>query len=164
MLSRAQGGRMTVEVEPVLVDRLIHDAVAEESTRYPLVRFEIETEGRLPPVDGDMTYLGQVLRNMIGNAGKYGPKPGVVRVRAFAADGWVSVAVLDDGPGFDPEEASKLFEIFFRSARTAGIPGRIGHRPVCGAYTGGSHGWQRSGRDCGTRAARSSASRCPSST
>ena len=120
VLSRAQGGQMTIEVEPVLVDRLIQDAVAEESARYPLVRFEIETTERLPPVDGDMTYLGQVLRNIIGNAGKYGPTPGVVRVRAFAADGWVTVAVLDDGPGFDAEEASKLFEIFFRSARTAG--------------------------------------------
>ena len=120
VLSRAQGGQMTIEVEPVLVDRLIQDAVAEEAARYPLVRFEIETTARLPPVDGDMTYLGQVLRNIIGNAGKYGPTPGVVRVRAFAADGWVTVAVLDDGPGFDAEEASKLFEIFFRSARTAG--------------------------------------------
>jgi len=107
VLSRAQSGHMTIDVEPVLVDRLVHDAVAAESARYPMVRFEIETAGRLPPVDGDMTYLGQVLRNMIGNAGKYGPASGVVRVRVFAA------------AGFDPEEGSRLFEIFFRSARTA---------------------------------------------
>ena len=30
------------------------------------------------------------------------------------------VQVLDDGPGFDPDEAARLFDIFFRSARTAG--------------------------------------------
>jgi signal transduction histidine kinase len=120
VLSRAQSGRMVIEVEPVLIDRLVHDAVAAEAARHPRITFEVDIEGRLPPVDGDMTYLGQVLRNMIDNAGKYGPPTGVVRIRAFASEGSVVVAVLDEGPGIEPNDASRLFEIFFRSARTAG--------------------------------------------
>ena len=119
VLSRAQGGQMTIDVEPVLVDRIVHDAVAAESARYPRVRFDIDVPARLPPVDGDMTYLGQVLRNMIGNAAKYGPPEGPVVIRALGTDRSVTVVVLDEGPGFDPADGPRLFEIFFRSARTA---------------------------------------------
>ncbi len=120
VLSRAQGGQMVIEGEPVLIDRLIGDAVTAETARFPLVRFVIDIDGRLPPVDGDQTYLGQVLRNMLGNAGKYGPATGEVRIRAFASEGSVTVEVLDEGPGFDPDEGPRLFEMFFRSSRTAG--------------------------------------------
>lgn len=120
VLSRAQSGRMVIDVEPVLVDRLIGDAVEIEKARYPRLRFEVDIEGRLPPVDGDMTYLGQVLRNMMDNAGKYGPADGVVLIRASASEDSVTVAVLDEGPGFEAQEGPRLFEMFYRSARTAG--------------------------------------------
>jgi signal transduction histidine kinase len=43
----------------------------------------------------------------------------MVETRVEAAADEVRVRILDDGPGFPPEEADQLFELYFRSARTA---------------------------------------------
>ncbi len=68
---------------------------------------------------GDETYLEQALRNLIGNAAKYGPAGSEVLVLAESQGGDVVVRVLDEGPGFPPEESERLFELFHRSASTA---------------------------------------------
>jgi two-component system sensor histidine kinase KdpD len=60
--------------------------------------------------------VGQVMRNLLSNAGKYGPDVhSVVRVVAEAAGDEVKVRVLDDGPGFGADDGERLFQLFFRS-------------------------------------------------
>lgn len=120
VLSRSQGGRVTFEPEPILVQHAITEVITSEVARFPRVRFVTELDRDLPPAEGDGTFLLQVLRNIIGNAAKYGPTSGsTVTVVARASDGMVEVVVRDEGPGFDPEDADRLFDIFFRSSRTA---------------------------------------------
>jgi signal transduction histidine kinase len=36
------------------------------------------------------------------------------------------VRILDDGPGIQPGEADRLFELFYRSPATAGVTGGAG--------------------------------------
>ena len=60
-----------------------------------------------------------MLRNLLSNAAKYGGGGSTVTITTEAGDGEVIVRVLDDGPGFPADEAERLFELFFRSARTA---------------------------------------------
>jgi signal transduction histidine kinase len=80
----------------------------------------------VPTVAGDESYVDQVMRNLISNAGKYGPTNGVVTVEVRIPDEGrhVQVAVIDEGDGIDEAETGKLFELFFRSAavshKTAG--------------------------------------------
>jgi PAS domain S-box-containing protein len=120
VLSRAQVGAMVVDAEPVLIQHAIAQVVRAESTRYPGVTFTTDIEPNLPPVSGDRTYVGQILRNLIGNAGKYSlDDPAVVTVVAGVEEDHVVVRVLDQGAGFDPSLASRLFEIYFRAESTA---------------------------------------------
>jgi two-component system sensor histidine kinase KdpD len=60
------------------------------------------------------------VRNLLSNAAKYGGVGSTVTIAAEAGEGEVLVRVLDDGPGFPPEEANRLFELFYRSPGTAG--------------------------------------------
>jgi signal transduction histidine kinase len=70
--------------------------------------------------------VDQVMRNLISNAGKYGPPTGrvTVEVRVPPDEHEAEVAVIDQGEGIDESEAARLFELFFRSTavsnKTAG--------------------------------------------
>jgi signal transduction histidine kinase len=46
---------------------------------------------------------------------KYGGPAPTARIEAEARDGEVVVRVLDRGPGFEPDETVRLFELFYRS-------------------------------------------------
>lgn len=120
VLSRAELGSIDVVPEPILMQRLVPRLVAAEEVRWPTTRFQYEIEERLPPVVGDETYLNQALRNLIGNAVKYSPAGSEVRVSVGSQHGDIVIRVLDQGPGFPPEESERLFELFYRSPRTAG--------------------------------------------
>jgi two-component system sensor histidine kinase KdpD len=77
----------------------------------------------------------QIMRNLLDNAAKYGPPNGTVEVRVDATDGRPRILVLDRGPGIDPAEAERLFEVFYRSERTSRVAGSgiglfVAHRLV----------------------------------
>ena len=112
--------------EPVLLQRLLPGVVRSEDGRWPGVQFELDVASGLPTVSADPTYIEQVVRNLLSNAAKYGGLDATVRIRAEAGTGEVIVRVLDDGPGFPIEERDRLFELFYRSARTASSAGGAG--------------------------------------
>ncbi|WP_297797674.1 PAS domain S-box protein [uncultured Marinobacter sp.] len=72
---------------------------------------------RLPPIHGDPTQIRQVLQNLLSNAVKFHPKDRPPRILVYpenkAQDGWTLV-VQDNGIGFDPKYADKLFHPFQR--------------------------------------------------
>lgn len=79
-------------------------------------------------VAGDRGQIGQVLRNLIDNALKYGKPGGPVEVTIEAADtGWVLVIVRDEGEGIPPEHLPRVTERFYRAdtsrSRAAGGTG-----------------------------------------
>jgi signal transduction histidine kinase len=83
------------------------------------VQFDARIPAGLPTVIGDRTYVEQVLRNLLSNAAKYGGAGSTVEVIVEPDGGELAVRVLDDGPGIDPVEAGRLFELFYRSPSTA---------------------------------------------
>jgi len=114
-------GEETGEIswEPVLLQRLLPGVARSEEERWPGVTLELDLEPGLPTVSADPTYVEQVIRNLLSNAAKYGGPGSTVVLRASIEGDEVVVRVLDDGPGFPADEASRLFELFYRSPGTA---------------------------------------------
>jgi signal transduction histidine kinase len=108
-----------VGAEPVLLQRLLPSVIASEEVRWPGIDFRVQLPPGLPTVIADPTYVEQVVRNLLSNAAKYGGSEQTVDVVVEPAEDEVFVRILDDGPGFPPEEAEKLFDLFFRSAQTS---------------------------------------------
>lgn len=65
-------------------------------------------------VHADRDGLRTVIRNLLHNAIKASPKGGVVAVHGEADGHDVVLEVSDDGVGFPPKEAARLFEQFYR--------------------------------------------------
>jgi len=74
---------------------------------------------------GDRRRLSLALTNVLDNAVKHSPNGSTITVRGFEKDGLVHISVLDQGPGFAPEEADRLFEKYYRSTaeRHRKVPG-----------------------------------------
>lgn len=114
-------------VEPVLVQRLcerVIDARSAKPISHPL---DLKLEAGLPPVAAEPSYLEHVIRNLLSNAEKYSPagRPVDLEVQR-AQDGSVMVRVLDRGFGIGAHEATRIFERFYRSDRTAKVASGAG--------------------------------------
>lgn len=73
--------------------------------------------GNLPTVEGGESHLRQLFQNLIQNAIKYRHPERTPEVKVEAAildDGGCKISVLDNGAGFDPLHAEKIFEPFER--------------------------------------------------
>jgi signal transduction histidine kinase len=73
---------------------------------------------------GDRLRVRQILRNLVGNAYKYGGPH--VGVEITPSESVVDVLVSDDGPGVIPEEQVRLFDPFFRGSTSASQTQSIG--------------------------------------
>ncbi|MFN8574167.1 MAG: HAMP domain-containing sensor histidine kinase [Gemmatimonadaceae bacterium] len=98
----------------VLADEV--DAVVDEMREQALEgasRLHTDVPADLVIV-ADPDGLRTVLRNLAHNAIKATSGGGEVRMRAERRDGHVRLQVIDDGTGFPPHEADRLFEKFYR--------------------------------------------------
>jgi two-component system, OmpR family, sensor histidine kinase KdpD len=108
-----------VGTEPVLIQRLLPVVIRSEELRWPGVTFDLEVPPGVATVVADPTYVEQVVRNLLSNAAKYGGIGTTVRITVEPREKEIVVTIGDDGPGFPEDEAERLFELFFRSARTS---------------------------------------------
>ena len=115
VLSRAEGGRLDVTLDPLLIGHILDAAVRGELARTPGHHMEVSIDVGLPPVVGEETYVEQVIRNFLSNAVKYSPAGSTVWIAATAREGGVEVRVTDEGDGFSREDADRLWELFYRT-------------------------------------------------
>jgi len=119
-VSRIESGRMPVRPRVVGVSELVSQAA---ETLAPIaaqaeVELHMSLPDRLPQVDVDPDRLVQVLSNLIGNAIKYTPRGGSVRVAAEADQDIVRVTIADTGIGISEHELPQVFDRFWQSKRT----------------------------------------------
>jgi len=123
VLARAERGTVQVHTEPVPLPHVLQKVCGQEQARWPDRRIDYRIEGFLPVVRAEAALVEQILRNLVGNAAKYSPAGEPIEVVADLEGDLVRVRVLDRGPGVDPAEADRLFELFYRSERTAKTAG-----------------------------------------
>jgi K+-sensing histidine kinase KdpD len=103
----------------VLLQRVLAAAIRLEAAHWPATRIDLTGPANLAAAVGDAIYVEQVIRNLLSNASKYSPPETTVEVRLAETDDEVVVRVLDRGRGFQSDETTDLFELFYRSPTTA---------------------------------------------
>ncbi len=117
--------RGEVELQPELVEELLRETcdLATSDGLPAGIELALEVDDGLSRVLVDRTQIGQVLLNLLRNAGEAiqsadHPRPGRILVSAEVTDGGMMIAVRDNGPGLAPDIADRLFEPFVSSKRT----------------------------------------------
>ncbi len=72
---------------------------------------------RLPPLHGVRDQLTQVFLNLVLNAIDATDKGGHIEISAQHKQGWLEIAVRDDGCGIGPEQAGRLFQPYFTTKK-----------------------------------------------
>jgi two-component system, NtrC family, sensor histidine kinase GlrK len=130
-LSKMEAGMMRFQLEPKHIGPLIDQTIEEMGplVQAKKINLEVSVTDRLPIIKIDPERILQALRNIIGNAVKFTPEKGRVRVSARRADHGVEVSVADTGPGIPAGSLITIFEKF-QQATTEGS------RPVNGTGLG----------------------------
>ena len=68
----------------------------------------------LPLIVGDRSRLEQVMMNILGNAIKYTPDGGHIRITAGSTEDSVWMEVCDDGIGIPEKDRDRIFDRFYR--------------------------------------------------
>jgi two-component system OmpR family sensor kinase len=112
LLARLDEGR-PLEREPVELADVVGEAVdaarAVEPNRPITVSLEPAT------VTGDRDRLRQIVDNLLANVRAHTAPDTAVRVTLTHADGTAEISVADFGPGLSEEQASHVFERFYRA-------------------------------------------------
>ena len=112
-----------VEIEPLHVLRIAARVINGRRKELPARPYSMNGPEGVVLIDGNEVYLEQILRNLITNAERYSPQDTPIDVDVSAGPAFVTIEVRDRGVGVEPSEVAALFEPFYRSSRTASIPG-----------------------------------------
>lgn len=162
-LAEAEPGGRPLARSRVAIAELVEAAVDDVRALAEARGVRIETVAEAGEVAVDRVRLEQAIRNLLANAVRFTPDGGAVRVRAevttrapgsrTAGRRWLSVIVIDEGPGVDPAIEPRLFLPFPRrdgdgegtglglamaAAAVRAHGGEIGYRR---RPTGGSEFW-----------------------
>jgi signal transduction histidine kinase len=105
--------RLLIEVGPTNCVLLLNDALAltEPLARAKSLRLESAFEGGLPAVCCDRPRVLRVFSNLVGNAIRYTPLGGAIRLGASVVDpDFVRFVVSDTGPGIASDQLPRLFD------------------------------------------------------
>jgi PAS domain S-box-containing protein len=112
--SRIITGRLKLDAQPVVIERIFHAAV-------DVIRPSAEAKGialnetvRMPDglVFGDANRLQQAIWNLLSNAVKFTGEGGNIEARLERAEGQVEITVKDSGVGIEPRFLPYVFDRF----------------------------------------------------
>jgi len=123
-LATADSAGLRLVTAPTDLAELAKDAIAAftDQAASDGVTLSFAGEAASPPiVEADAERLRQVLNNLIGNALRYTPRGGTVRVRCYpvGADR-VGLSVEDTGTGISRDDLPHVFDRFYKSKDSRG--------------------------------------------
>src|SRR6266511_3879830 len=113
-LAKLEAHRFTLLTEEVDMGRLCDQAYAlfGEEARRRGIEYDKRFQAT-PTIVSDGDRVLQIISNLLSNAFRWTPNGGHVELELAAANGRVSVAVDDNGPGVLPEEQERIFRPFW---------------------------------------------------
>lgn len=116
-VSRLERGiQMALDKKPILLRSLLADLrdVFKPDYEARQIKLEIDLSPDFPTIVGDSSKLHRLFTNLLGNALKFAPRGGWVKVNGRLAGDKVIIEVGDNGIGVAPENLSRLFEKFYQ--------------------------------------------------
>jgi PAS domain S-box-containing protein len=112
--SRLQAGGWKLQFAYLDLPSMVGKSVEKFHTQTDQHTFSVDFPESYPPVKGDYERIREVLSNLIGNAIKYSPQGGLIRVGGWVEKDEVGIFVSDEGIGIPTTEQERIFDRFAR--------------------------------------------------
>ena len=118
-LSKLDSGLVLLDLRPDDIRATVEQAVeqADAAARRRGLDLAVSLPEHQLRIRHDPVRVGQVVANLVGNAIKFTPRGGRIRVDVAPTDFGVQIVVGDSGVGIDAEELPRIFERFYRGTR-----------------------------------------------
>jgi signal transduction histidine kinase len=118
-VSGIEAGHFAITPAPEAVASLVEEACGAmaSAAAAKVIRLVPEVGEHLPRVRADRDRVLQVLGNLLGNALKFTPAGGEIRIRAAHDGACVRFSVSDTGPGIDEADLPYVFDRFWQARR-----------------------------------------------
>lgn len=127
-VARIQAGGLAVDPVPVDVKSLVQEAVDAATPLASAAHLKVECDvpDHIPRVSSDRERVLQVFANLIGNAIKFTPKGGEIRILASSEISQIRFVVADTGPGIPAEHLNHVFDRYWQAKSTAKLGTGLG--------------------------------------
>ena len=115
-LSRIETGKAELKKEPVNLNQLVEEVIAQLSPQAERQKLSISQDfaADLPSVPADKDRVRQVIANLVHNAIKFTRPGGRIMITTRTLEGSVVVDIADTGIGIPKEDLARVFERFYK--------------------------------------------------
>jgi CheY-like chemotaxis protein len=127
-LTRIAHGKFELQLVRLDVQEVVRQATADARGLFDQrgLSLTLEAAGEPSWVEADAARLAQMVGNLLGNALKFTPAGGQVRVGVARKDATCEVSVRDTGVGIERGDLRRIFEPFVQVERTRRTHGGLG--------------------------------------
>jgi two-component system sensor histidine kinase KdpD len=127
-LSRLNAGELPVRAELNAVEDVVGAAIQQVSAAFAGRELRTSIAWSEPVLVGrfDFVHALRILVNLLENAHKYSPKSKPVDIELARVGPMIAISVADRGPGVPAAERERIFEPFYRPARSTPDAGSAG--------------------------------------
>jgi signal transduction histidine kinase len=113
-INKMEQGKLELNLEEVNFDELVQEAAQQvsESIRQYEHELAFDLDSQCPPIQADAAMLARVLVNLLGNAIKFTPQGGHIRLASHCCENALEFSVTDDGYGIPSEDQAHIFDKF----------------------------------------------------
>lgn len=117
-LSRMEVGATTLQLQVTDMGRLLEETAKKVQPQMAQknLKFTKEMPAKLPELIIDKDKFAVAVINLLGNAAKYTPEGGAVRLHVALQENAIQIDVEDTGIGIAEDEVSKVLDKFYRSS------------------------------------------------
>lgn len=113
-VSRLESGRIAPRPEWCDVHDLANKVAGNLKQELLDFKLSVIIPSDMPLVKIDFSLIEHVLHNLVLNAIQYAPVASIIRLKFFYDNGFLTIQVMDRGPGFPESELSSVFNKFYR--------------------------------------------------
>jgi len=115
LLSKLENQQIQTNRTPFRLDEQIRQSIVAKEAEWDKKDIDFDVELETIEYVGNEPMMRHVWDNLIGNAIKFSPRGGLIRMALTKADHGIEFIIEDQGPGFSEEALKHLYDKFYQA-------------------------------------------------